>query len=165
MTRKETMQTETMLGRLTALGISRPDAEALRRISMTLQRWFELECGNSDDFKSWSLVRGHAPRREFYRDAETQAAKWRTVGEFTYADDGAPYLETHFHDRNVPVYARVTDREAGANKRLAAIMAKYPDLVAYVQTDPRGAALYILEKAQTPQPYDQFYSRGIAVHK
>lgn len=30
---------------LTSLGISYEDATALRRISMTLQRWHELECG------------------------------------------------------------------------------------------------------------------------
>ena len=32
---------------LAALGFSRSDAETLRRISMTLHRWHELECGTS----------------------------------------------------------------------------------------------------------------------
>lgn len=45
MTRKEARETEAMLSRLQSLGISRADAEALRRISMTLHRWSELECG------------------------------------------------------------------------------------------------------------------------
>lgn len=36
------------------------------------------------------------------------------------------------------------DRETGAKKRLAKIMARYPVLQAYIQGDPRGAALYIL---------------------
>ena len=30
---------------------------ALRRISMTLSRWGELECGDSDNYKSWSIER------------------------------------------------------------------------------------------------------------
>lgn len=45
MTRKEALQTEEMLRSLERLGITRNDAEALRRISMTLHRWHELECG------------------------------------------------------------------------------------------------------------------------
>lgn len=35
------------------------------------------------------------------------------------------------------------NREAGALKRLAAIMARYPKLAAYHQGDPRGCALYV----------------------
>jgi hypothetical protein len=35
------------------------------------------------------------------------------------------------------------DKERGAQKRLAAIMARYPKLGAYEQGDPRGCALYI----------------------
>ncbi len=40
-------------------------------------------------------------------------------------------------------------------------MAKYPALRAYIQTDPRGCALYILPPGIT----DDNYSRGIAVYK
>jgi hypothetical protein len=45
MTRKQAIETEEMLRRLEQCGISRNDAETLRRISMTLHRWAELECG------------------------------------------------------------------------------------------------------------------------
>lgn len=38
---------------------------------------------------------------------------------------------------------RCPDLERGAQKRLAAIMARYPELAAYEQGDPRGAPLYI----------------------
>jgi hypothetical protein len=38
---------------------------------------------------------------------------------------------------------RIADREKGARKRLDGIMARYPELRAYVQGDPRGAALYV----------------------
>lgn len=59
------------------------------------------------------------------------------------------------------------DRETGALKRLAAIMAKYPDLSAYVQGDPRGAALYILRPGDVPEgkEADRYYNRGLAVYK
>src|SRR5574341_979657 len=38
----------------------------------------------------------------------------------------------------------IRDLETGARKRLARIMAKYPTLTPYIQSDCRGAALYIL---------------------
>ena len=59
------------------------------------------------------------------------------------------------------------DRETGALKRLAAIMARYPALSAYVQGDPRGAALYILRPGDVPAgaDADAYYSRGLAIYR
>ena len=61
---------------------------------------------------------------------------------------------------------RTPDRETGALKRLAAVMARYPELSAYVQGDPRGAALYILRPGDVPagKDADGYYSRGLAVY-
>ena len=39
-----------MISRLERSGISREDAFTLRRISMTLHRWHELECGDGNDY-------------------------------------------------------------------------------------------------------------------
>ncbi len=55
----------------------------------------------------------------------------------------------------------VPDRERGAQRRLAKVMANYPTLLAYVQGDPRGASLYILP----PNISEDNYNRGVAVHK
>ena len=62
---------------------------------------------------------------------------------------------------------RTADREKGALKRLAAIMARYPELSAHVQGDPRGAALWILRPGDVPKgaDIDGYYSRGLAVYK
>src|SRR5262245_36224590 len=127
------IQLADMLNRLGELGISRPDAIDLRRISMTLHRWHELECGDGNDYGSWCIVRG-----QLQNDA------------FVYDDAGLPHLERHWHQgpgRSGPSYDRVPDRERGALDRLARIMKGYPDLVPYVQGDPRGCALYVLRKA------------------
>ena len=43
-------------------GIKPDDAQALRRISMTLQRWHELECGDSNSYGSCAAI-GAAPWR------------------------------------------------------------------------------------------------------
>lgn len=63
--------------------------------------------------------------------------------------------------------ASIPDREAGARKRLAKIMANYPTLTAYVQGDPRGASLYILRPGDVPDGADinACYSRGVPVYK
>ncbi len=45
MTKREALEITFTENRLIGLGISREDAESLRRISMTLRRWFEKECG------------------------------------------------------------------------------------------------------------------------
>lgn len=62
---------------------------------------------------------------------------------------------------------RTPDRETGAMKQLAAIMGKYPALSAYVQGDPRGAALYVLRPGDVPEggSAECYYSRGLAVYK
>lgn len=144
-----------VMQRLERLGVSYDDAQTLRRIAMTLRRWFELECGDSNDMASWSIVRG--TKKGFGKDAT-----------FEYDETGKPYLERHYHNENKARYTPIPDRETGARKRLAAILAKYPSLHAYVQTDPRGAALYILTAEQIAyydnKPLDEIYNNGVAVY-
>ncbi len=129
--------------RLINAGISFEHAQELRRISMTLHRWHELECGDSNNYASWCIVRGK-----------------KTGNIFEHDDNGRPYLERHIHSSGAVAYDWMADRERGALKRLATIMANYPKLTAYVQGDPRGAALYIGEGLT-----DSNYNNGIAVYK
>ena len=143
---------------LTRACISYADATALRRISMTLHRWHELECGDSNDYASWCITRGERKRVE--RDGVQ-------LYEFVYDDNGAPFMERHPHDTNAASYTRLPDRERGALKRLAKIMARYPAFISYVQGDPRGCALYILRPGDVREgaSIDSCYSNGIAVCK
>lgn len=107
------MKTETLrnINRLTETGISHDDALALRRISMTLHRWYELECGDGNDYSSWSII----------RDESTDK----------------PYMEIHPHTGK-SYKTPIPDREKGAIKRLDKIIANYPGLSYYLQTDPRA---------------------------
>ena len=129
-----------VIGRLTALGISTDHAAALRRIAMTLQRWFELECGDSNNYGSWAIERDDN-------------------------GDGPPFMVHHHYlhgqGKAYTTRTRIPDRETGACKRLTRIMSHYPELTSYVQTDPRGAALFI-GKDLTDMNYN---SRGVAVYK
>ena len=65
----------------------------------------------------------------------------------------------------------IRDMETKALARLETMMKeKYPDLIPYVQTDPRGASVYILTKKQLMyggmkiEQLDSIYSRGTAVY-
>ena len=133
MTRKEAERQTHQQMVLVSLGISVDDTENLRRISMTLHRWHELECGNGN---GW-IERDETTNKPYFRSSVT-GKRWC----------------------NMP------DRETGALKRLAKIMAQHPSLRAYVQGDPRGCALYILRPGDVPEgkDADAYYSRGIAVY-
>lgn len=121
--------------RLTSLGFDYAEASQLIRIERTLHRWHEAECGNDC---------GHIER-----DEATEK----------------PYLVRQNPHSNKAYRIPIPDREKGALKRLSAIMEKHPDLIPYQQGDPRGCALYILNKDQLRQGEDinAVYSRGLAV--
>ena len=127
-----------MLDTLTRAGITLDDAMALRRISMTLHRWHELECG--DD--SGCIERGEN-------------------------GEGKPFMVRWNSYTGKRMQWAIADREAGAIRRLKVIMARYPALTYYLQTDPRGAALYILRPDDIPvgKAVGAYYNRGIAVYK
>lgn len=137
--------TVEMISRLQQIGITTEDAFTLRRIAMTLHRWHELECGNGNSYASWCITRGR-----------------KYNGSFEHDDNGPPFIEHHANYEGGRVtYDLIPDRERGAKRRLAKIMANYPTLKAYIQTDPRGAPLYILPSATD----ENNYNLGVAVHK
>jgi len=158
MTRKEAVRQNAQADTLATLGFTYEEAESLRRISMTLRRWHELECGTD----SACIVRGRW-------NQETQA--------FDYDDGGAPYYEfANSSGRNR--YSRTPDRENGAKKRLVAIIGarnarvkpengqtRIDPIAYYIQTDPRGAALYIIRPGDVPDGSDvnSYYTRGVCV--
>jgi hypothetical protein len=158
MNRKEAERQTRQLDALRALGFTHGGAESLRRISMTLQRWHALEFGDSDDCGSWAIERdGDEP-------------------------DSKPYRVWHGHRENRTVRTPIPDRETGARKRLAAIvdrcnkarlasttagvMTPREGLRFYIQTDPRGAALYIIRPGDIPagESVESCYSRGLCVY-
>lgn len=170
MTRKEAERQTRQLDTLRSLGFTYEEAEKLRRISMTLRRWFELECGNSNEYGSWAIERDDN-------------------------GDGLPYMVhhhyRHWHGQHTTSRYRIADRETGARKRLSVIVAarnaritndssadadrhihatcaaKLTGAVsAYIQTDPRGAALYILRPGDVPEGGDPsaYYNRGVCIY-
>ena len=133
-----------VLSRLEKAGISYEHANALRRISMTLSRWGELECGDSNEYGSWAIERDEATEMPYM----------------------VHHRYMHGQGKDTVHRTRIADREKGALKRLQAIVAQYPEFIAYHQTDPRGCAVYLVRKSDVPEgtDIDSVYSRGIAVY-
>lgn len=141
-----------LYSRLQALGFTYEEAVALRRIEMTLRRWAEQECGDSNDYASWCIT----------RDEKT----------------GKPYIERHTYavrrlsggTSRYPRYP-IADREAGALKRLKAIvdarnLRATTDneadnfVIPYHQTDPRGCALYLVKRSDLEAKTNQVVEKA-----
>jgi hypothetical protein len=140
MNKRERQELRHTFNALQSIGFTFDECEKLRRISMTLRRWHELECGNGNDYASWAIE----------RDEETEI----------------PYMVIHHYNQTKPSRHRVADRKTGAKKRLAKILESKPEISSYIQGDPRGAALYILRPGDIPEGKDPcaYYSRGICVY-
>ena len=127
------VETELLQMRLSRRGINLTfeQANTLRRAEKTLHRWYEQECGDGNNYVSWAIE----------RDEETDIP-YRCV----YPHQGNSYRE------------RISDREAGAKRRVEAI-AKSVGFHVYYQTDPRGCTLYI-----SLEPFEEFdHTNGVAV--
>lgn len=122
------MRRARQLDRIRAnLGLSVEDAETLFRAERVLQRWAELECGDGNDFASWSIERDE--------------------------DTGVPYLVTYPHTGK-SYRSKIADRERGALRRIAALCAAR-GLHFYHQSDPRGCALYVSREPLCDNDYNR----------
>ena len=129
--------TETLLG----LNFTDDEVSSLRRLSARLRLWYERECN------------GEVARSE---------------------TDGRTY-EVHVHNSPGGKIRRhpTRDHERSSERRLASIIAArnarvpdVPPVYTYLQTDPRGAALYIMRAGDVPngEHVESWYSRGIVVY-
>ena len=98
------------------LDVPAESMETLIRAARTLHRWFEQECGVSTA-SGWDVM--------IYRDEVTDR----------------PFREIHT-PRGGVLHVPIPDREKGARARIESTC-KALGLHYYIQTDPRGAALWI----------------------
>lgn len=127
---------------LVSLGFTTDEADALRRISLTLRRWHELECGIDAGCIERDDVTGKPYWVAQYRD---HAGRWPV-----------PDREAGALRRLARIMRRANGPDGGAVMHL-----DY-----YVQPDPRGASLYILRPGDVPLGADpaSYYTRGICVY-
>ena len=137
---------------LVSLGFTIDEAAALRRISMTLRRWHELECGADAGCIERDETTGKPYWVAQYRD---NVRRWPVA------------------DRERGALRRLARIVAARNERPPAMsVVMLPDRAApdrletYIQPDPRGASLYILRPGDVPLGADpaSYYTRGICVY-
>lgn len=116
---------QNRIERRTGKLISLANAGALRLAELLLHRWAELECGDSNEHRSWAIE----------RDETT----------------GKPYLVSYWHNGRTTRFA-IPDREAGALRRVAIVCAEN-GLNFYQQGDPRGCALYVHSQPLSDRNY------------
>ena len=143
-TKNEAMRRAHLEWALLDIGFTSDEAHQLRRISLTLHRWHERECGTD----TGCIERDEATGRPYW--VIEWGARW-------CANKRARYP--------------IPDRQTGALRRLSALVSARnaraaDELSAYVQTDPRGQALYILRPGDVPAGADpaSYYSRGLCVY-
>ncbi len=157
MTKREALRQTEQENTLLNLGFTLPEAETLRRISMTLHRWFEHECNGAIQRDGED-----ADGKPFWYNVNTG----RKVCAIADRERGAmKRLDVIIAERNGRALA-----QAAANMPAdpqAPPMDWKPNLVrSYIQGDPRGAVLYILRPGDVPdgKQADSYYSRGICVY-
>jgi hypothetical protein len=131
------LETFKLLARLENLGFTAVEARTLRRCSLTLQRWYCAECNGTIQRDGGEADGGEADGKPFYHSFLTGERR-----------------------------GRIPDREKGALARIAAIVGSRRGLRYYIQTDPRGASLYILRRRDIRRGDDisSIYTRGVAVY-
>jgi hypothetical protein len=145
MTKREKQRITAQENTLIGLGFTAIQADKLRKISMTLQRWHELECG----IDSGCVERDEAGK-----------ALWRSqysgkLSPIADREKGAKMrLDKIIESRNLSEWAFL-----GWPMSQVAI-------TPYIQGDPRGAALYLIRPDDVPEgkSVDSYYSRGVCVY-
>ena len=136
LTKREKQDAAFAVDRLKALGLDDATVSQLSRIQKTLHRWHEGECGTD-----WGWIeRDEATNKPHLVRDVCLGGTWKQIRH------------------------QIRDMEAGALGRLDKIRAEYPSLWFYVQTDPRGCALYIGRKdGMALESLDSTYDHGLAI--
>lgn len=145
MTRNERERLTRQENTLMELGFTREESDSLRRISRRLQRWYELECGTDTGM--------------IERDDATGKPFW------------VSYTRRYLGANDTRIRTPMADFETGALRRLARIVSARNErtgspVETYIQSDPRGAALYILRPGDVPEGLkpEACYTRGVCVY-
>lgn len=149
MTKQEALRQTRQADTLRSLGFTLAEAEALRRISMTLHQWFEHECNgtiqrdgdNGDGLPYWYSTQ---TGRKLSRVPDRERGAMKRLTAIIGQRNGRPCV--------VSDELRATDPRGPVSF--------------YVQGDPRGAALYILRPGDVPDGADvsSYYSRGLCIY-
>lgn len=126
--REKTRRIHARILARTGVDLSLADVTTLRRAEMTLQRWYEMECG---DWNGNVIERDETTGKpSMVHYGQTATRKWK-----------------------------IADRESGAIRRIKAVCSAVR-LHYFIQSDPRGCALYVSKEPMTDSDYS---GKGVAV--
>lgn len=144
MTKNEALRRARLDSYLLTLGFTDSDVASLRRINSTLRRWYELECGDGNGI----IERDEATGKPYCIN----------------------YTRRYLGANDARMRSPVADRERCALRRLSSIIKARnartdAPVSTYIQSDPRGAALYILRPGDIPAgtSVESCYTRGVCV--
>ena len=149
MTKREQIRQTTQVNTLITLGFTPDEADALRRISLTLSRWAEHECNGTIERDE---TRGNRP---FWSNPEYGRHYVAPVAD----------RERGALRRLDAIFSARVARESHPDGTRSPLWLQSA-LSYYLQGDPRGASLYILRPGDVPDgaDVDSYYSRGIAIY-
>ena len=146
MTKREKQRITAQENTLIGLGFTALDANKLRKISMTLQRWHELECG----------IDGGC----IERDEKTDKPFWRSEysGKLSRIPDREKGAKKRLHE--------ILESRNYSEWAFLGWPMSQVEIKPYIQCDPRGAALYLIRPDDVPEGknVDSYYSRGVCVY-
>lgn len=108
--------------RLQHWGISRDDIDSLLRVEKGLSRWSAMECGTD----AGAIMRDEKTGKPFFQKDIYIRGEWKTIKR------------------------PIRDLEKSYLARLNNIMSRYPQFIHYIQSDPRGCAVYIIPRDKIP---------------
>lgn len=136
---------------LVSLGFTIDEADTLRRVSRTLRRWHELECG----IDAGCIERDDATGKPYW------VAQYRdNVRRWPVADRERGAL------RRLGRIMQDVNNRRFIGDAASMLASNCDDLTHYIQPDPRGASLYILRPGDVPEGVkpESCYTRGICVY-
>lgn len=136
MTKREAQDYARLVERFCKLGFTHDEVDQLLRIERTLRNWFTAEC-NGEIERDEDTDKPFAVSRAWINGLARERTTWP-----------------------------IADREAGARRRLDKIMQpRKRRFIAYIQSDPRGCALYIVPRKSIPKDSHiaSCYTNGFAV--
>lgn len=150
-----------MIARLRELGFTYDEAQSLRRIEMTLQRWAERECGDGSDWaierddkidKPFNVYHGEGKARR-YAIADKEKGALKRLAAIVGVRNGRVNPPIHVPDAKHGAVIQSNPATAGNA------------LISYHQSDPRGCMVYLVKASDISDgsPIDSVYTRGVAV--
>lgn len=151
--------------RLQNLGFTYEEATQLRRIEMTLSRWAEAECSGEIEREEIGINAGKPFRvsQAWINGTADKRTAWPVADREAGALKRLKAIVDRRNEREL-AHERTLKHEQAGLTYAQAVEACGGEIRFYHQTDPRGCMVYLVKRSDLDgKPIDQVYNRGVAV--